>query len=110
MNELIKSNFPKLQESKTSSTKFSKIKAYAANTHQGLIRNYNEDRVTIILNIIKPDDKICRYWPECSFFGIYDGHGGKKCSNFLRDYLHNYVNLKKKNYFIFFPKKKKDCK
>ena len=30
------------------------VKAYAANTNQGLVRNYNEDRVSIILNIMKP--------------------------------------------------------
>jgi protein phosphatase 2C family protein 2/3 len=24
-------------------------------------------------------------WPECSFFAIYDGHGGAKCADFLRD-------------------------
>lgn len=33
------------------------ISTYAANTHQGLIRNYNEDRVSIILNITKPINK-----------------------------------------------------
>ncbi len=41
-------------------------------------RNYNEDRVAIILNIMKPKSKEGKidYWPKCSFFGIYDGHGG----------------------------------
>jgi protein phosphatase 2C family protein 2/3 len=41
-------------------------------------RNYNEDRVAIILNIMKPKCKenIVENWPKCSFFGIYDGHGG----------------------------------
>lgn len=29
----------------------SMIAAYAANTNQGIIRNYNEDRVSIVLNI-----------------------------------------------------------
>lgn len=27
-------------------------------------------------------------WPKCSFFGVYDGHGGNVCADFLRDYLH----------------------
>ena len=31
------------------------------------------------------------YWPKCSFFGIYDGHGGNQCAEFLRDYLHQFV-------------------
>lgn len=30
------------------------IRAYAACTHQGPVRDYNEDRVAIILNIAKP--------------------------------------------------------
>ena len=30
-------------------------------------------------------------WPKWSFFGIYDGHGGAKCAEFLRDYLHQFV-------------------
>ena len=53
-------------------------------------RNYNEDRVAIILNIMKPKSKEGKvdYWPKCSFFGIYDGHGGSQCAEFLRDYLH----------------------
>lgn len=33
------------------------------------------------------------YWPKCSFFGIYDGHGGNQCAEFLRDYLHQFVTL-----------------
>ncbi len=44
--------------------------AYAANTHQGLVRNYNEDRVSIILNIVKPSTWTEEDWPKCSFFGI----------------------------------------
>ena len=54
------------------------------------MRNYNEDRVAIILNIMKPKSKNfdSNLWPKCSFFGIYDGHGGAVCADFLRDYLH----------------------
>ena len=52
------------------------VRAYAANTNQGLVRSYNEDRVSIILNIVKPEHRQHEQWPKCSFFGIYDGHGG----------------------------------
>lgn len=45
---------PKLEPSKCSSKRNGLIAAYAANTHQGIIRNYNEDRVSIILNMVKP--------------------------------------------------------
>jgi len=61
------------------------VVSYAANTHQGIIRNYNEDRVSIILNIIQPKFKDNKFWPRCSFFGVYDGHGGPACADYLRD-------------------------
>lgn len=67
------------------------MRAYAANTNSGLVRNYNEDRVSIILNIVKPKHREHEQWPKCSFFGVYDGHGGAACAEFLRDSLHHYV-------------------
>ena len=30
------------------------IKSYGVNTYQGIVRNYNEDRVSIIINMNKP--------------------------------------------------------
>lgn len=85
-------SLPHLQPSTVSNSTCGKVRAYAANTHQGIVRTYNEDKAMIILNIKsssanKPD----KPWPECSFFGLYDGHGGKACSNFLRDNLHHYI-------------------
>ena len=68
------------------------IKAYGANTNQGIVRNYNEDRVSIILNIMKPPNKEeVKYWPKWSFFGVYDGHGGSNWADFLRDNLHQFI-------------------
>ena len=65
------------------------ITSYAANTHQGIQRNYNEDRVSIILNMTRPSSrKDVAVWPKCSYFAIYDGHGGSACSDFLKDQLH----------------------
>ncbi len=79
-------NFVKTYEpSKYASKKNGVVSSYAANTHQGIVRNYNEDRVSIILNIIKPKFKDIENWPRCSFFGIYDGHGGAACADYLRD-------------------------
>jgi protein phosphatase PTC2/3 len=67
------------------------VRAYSAITNQGLVRNYNEDRVSIILNITKPAHRKDENWPKCSFFGVYDGHGGHTCAEFLRDQLHHFV-------------------
>ena len=66
------------------------IKDYLGNL-KDLCRNYNEDRVSIILNVIKPNSRKNEEWPKCSFFAIYDGHGGNKCADFLKENLHQYV-------------------
>ncbi len=34
-----------------------KVAGYAVNTHQGIVRGYNEDRVSIVLNIMKPPNR-----------------------------------------------------
>jgi len=76
---------------KTSTRRNGIVRAYAANTNMGLVRNYNEDRVAIILNITKPEHRQHENWPKCSFFGVYDGHGGSACAEYLRDQLHHFV-------------------
>ena len=45
---------PNEETTKCSQKRNGIVRAYAANTNQGLVRNYNEDRVSIILNIVKP--------------------------------------------------------
>ncbi len=47
--------------------------------------------MSIILNILKPPSRSNENWPKCSFFGVYDGHGGSACADFLRDNLHQFV-------------------
>ena len=79
------------------------IKSFAVNSFQGLIRDYNEDKVSIILSIKKPKSFKENYWPKCSFFGIYDGHGGNLCCNYLRDNLHHLII--KNEYFPNEPEK-----
>ena len=85
--DILSINFNNYEPSKTSSKPMGLIRAYGANTYQGLVRNYNEDRVSIIINMAKPKNYGKNYWPKTSFFGIYDGHGGNQCSEFLRDSL-----------------------
>lgn len=75
----------------SSSQNFGKIRAYCSNTHKGLIREINEDRISIIPKIPKPSSCHLDHWPKCSYFGLFDGHGGKECSNFLKDNLHNLI-------------------
>lgn len=56
-----------------------------------LKRNYNEDRVTAIPYLEQPKNKRTAKEPYCSFFGLYDGHGGAACADFLRDNLHQFI-------------------
>ena len=89
--EIMQIPFSNFDKAKTSSKAMGNIKGYGANTYQGLVRNYNEDRVSIIINMTKPENYHKKYWPKISFFGIYDGHGGSKCADFLRDSLHKII-------------------
>ena len=56
------------------------------------------------MNIVKPSSYTGAFWPKCSFFAVYDGHGGAQCADFLRDNLHHYI-IKNPN----FPKKPKEA-
>jgi protein phosphatase 2C family protein 2/3 len=85
----------KIYPSKCSLKSFGVVSAYAANTHNGIARPYNEDRISIVLDMKKhhgtpkatplQDKKV-------SFFAIFDGHGGTGCPEFLRDHLHQFVS------------------
>ena len=78
----------KFNQGKISSKSFGIITSYAANTNQGIARNYNEDRVSIIINMNKPNNyKSSLPWPKISYFAIFDGHAGNKCAEYLRENL-----------------------
>jgi hypothetical protein len=91
--KILNLNFKKFENSKFGARSNGYVVGYGANTNQGLIRNYNEDRVSIIVNVLKPNSRINEDWPKVSFFGIYDGHGGNKCADFLKENLHQYVKF-----------------
>ncbi|MCL0138070.1 hypothetical protein M2T37_27710, partial [Klebsiella pneumoniae] len=68
-------HIPSFEGAKTSKKDNGFIKSYAVNTHHGIARSYNEDRVSITLNIKKQGIR-------AHFFAIYDGHGGSLCCEF----------------------------
>lgn len=67
--------------------------AYAARTNMGLYRDYNEDRVSIIVNILLEINE--RKTQNSSFFALFDGHAGSKCADFLKDKLHFFITNQK---------------
>ena len=88
-----KLSYPLYKSAKQSEKSFDIITSYAANTYKGTVRNYNEDRISVIVNVKhnnyhnlkdKPNTKI-------SFFAIYDGHAGNKCCEYLKHNLHIFI-------------------
>ena len=70
---------------------FYNISGFAYNSYNGAIKSYNEDMVKAIeekRNITKNNEPICL---NISYFGVFDGHGGDKCSKFLKENMHNYL-------------------
>ena len=83
---------------------------YAVNTTNGIIRNYNEDRVSVVVNIKPKKGYDINSWPRLSYFSIFDGHGGSSCSDFLKNNLHRYI-FQSKYFPLDIPKAiKSGCK
>ena len=79
-------------QGRISSKSFGLINSYAANTNQGIDRNYNDDRVKIMINMNRPPNYMSKSpWPLISYFGIFDGHNGDQCAEFLRQNLLQYI-------------------
>lgn len=75
-----------------SSKSFGLINSYAANTNQGIDRNYNDDRVKIMINMNRPSNYSSKApWPLISYFAIFDGHNGDHCAEFLRQNLLQFI-------------------
>ena len=62
-------------------------RSYAARTNNGLFRDYNEDRVSIIQKIYMDSTQDF----PVSFFALFDGHSGVTCADYLRDNLHQII-------------------
>ena len=94
LESILNNNYAFYQPAKHSENSFDRIISYGVNTYKGLIRQYNEDRVTILINALINKKNIVRKNSKSikiSYFSIYDGHAGNKCCEFLKTYLHNYI-------------------
>jgi protein phosphatase PTC2/3 len=52
--------------------------AYAANSHRGNVKPFNEDRISIVT-------KLSIDYSDVSIYAVYDGHGGQGCADYLRE-------------------------
>ena len=66
------------------------LKSFSYNTFHGLYKEINEDKIIVISQVKKPASSKMKTWPKISYFGIFDGHGGEGCANYLRD---NFLNI-----------------
>ncbi len=82
--------YPDYPECCNSQKSIGLVKSFAYNTYKGLIKQNNEDRVIVVNPIPKPEKKIHRSWPKMSYFGVFDGHGGENCSEYLKN---NFLNV-----------------
>ena len=82
--------YPNYSESSYSQKQLGLVKSFAYNSYKGLTKPNNEDRVIVVSPIPKPHKTIHRTWPKMSYFGVFDGHGGEACSEYLKN---NYLNI-----------------
>lgn len=64
------------------------------NSHQGYVRDYNEDRISVVFSDrLQQNPRVCRFFPEpphsFGMYSIFDGHNGFECAEFLKNNLHN---------------------
>ncbi len=71
------------------------LKSYSYNTFHGLFKEVNEDKIIVVGQIKKPASSKMKAWPKISYFGIFDGHGGEGCSEFLKNNFLNYLTENK---------------
>ena len=102
VNTLANLPYLEFEKAEYSHKPFYNISGYAFNSYNGKVKNYNEDRTKTIINypkkLIVKGQKIS---PRICYFGVFDGHGGKGCSDFLKNKLDSYLFNSK--YFPAYP-------
>ena len=91
LEDILNEPYPFYHPPKYSENSFDKVISYGVNTYKGTVRQYNEDRVTILINATINKNNINNNLLKISLFSIYDGHAGNRCCEYLKAYLHHYI-------------------
>lgn len=54
------------------------VREYGVASDQGIRRTMEDEHVALVEN-------------DVAFFGVYDGHGGRQCAEYVRDHLHHTI-------------------
>ena len=88
VNSLAKIPYNEYPQVEFSTKEFYNISGYAANSYNGKNKNYNEDKYKAIEALEIPNIVNGMHFKSyVSYFGVFDGHGGDKCSIFLKNKL-----------------------
>ena len=92
--ELAESRYPEVLNAFLKINSIPYLYAIGYNSHQGYVRNYNEDRISVVFSDkLENNPKFCRFFPEgpksFGLYSVFDGHNGAECSEYLTTALHN---------------------
>ena len=73
--------YPEAKHSNVSSENFA---GFGVNSYNGKVKKKNEDRIKVVAHQIVQSRKDPNKKFIVSYFSIFDGHSGKKCSDFLK--------------------------
>jgi len=95
--KILNKNYDFYEKAMLSNKQIGSLKSFSYNTFHGLYKKINEDKIIVVSQIKKPASSKLKTWPKISYFGIFDGHGGEGCSEFLKNNFLNYL-IENKNF------------
>ena len=93
--KILTKQYDDYEKAQFSNKQIGALKSYGYNTFHGLFKETNEDKIIVVNQIKKPASSKMKTWPKISYFGIFDGHGGEGCADFLKDNFLNYLSENK---------------
>ena len=88
-SKLLRNNQLKLPEPMCVFKQYPGVLGFSATTFNGISKSYNDDRITILMNAQEIFERLqVKNLKFCNYFGLYGGHGGSECSEYVKERLH----------------------